>query len=397
VTPERPLRLHRTLIVSAGGAYLAWWGFVRASLPDAYNPFAGRLAVVACFFAVWAASYRSVAVARRLETWLAVLCALATAHYYYLFDRNHADLNWVVGSYITVTAVCAILQSARALLLYSLFVAALSIAILVRQPGRVFAVFLPGMLTSLLFANIGMRVRLRLLAERERAEALLLRANKDLESFSYSVAHDLRAPLRAMSGFSRILLEDYGDKVDEEGKRHLTRVSAQAEHMGRLVDALLGLSRFTRKELQREEVNLTQHAEEVAAELRTRHPSVVVAFVAQPGMIASCDPQLVRAVLENLLANAWKFSERKPEPRVSFACTVKDGRRVYVVEDNGVGFAMAYVDKLFAPFHRLHNASEYPGTGIGLATVQRVVERHGGRAWAEGVVNEGAKFYFTLD
>jgi signal transduction histidine kinase len=400
---QRQLRFHRTLLLASGGAYLAWWFFVHAALPHAFNPFLGRALVVACFVAVFAASYVSPAIARHLHGWFTACCCLATAHYFYLFDRNYEDLNWVVGSYITVTAVCAFLQTARALLVYSLFVAALSVALLLHHHGGSYVVFLPGMLTALLFANIGLRSRLRLnsrlqesLTETNKAEVALLRANRDLESFSYSVAHDLRAPLRAISGFSAVLLEDYGERVDAEGKQHLSRIAAGAETMGRLIEALLGLAKLTRTEAKRERVDLTMHAEAIAKELRAIHPERVVEFSNQADVVALGDSQLLRALLDNLIGNAWKFTEQQASPRIEFGCAVQDGVPVYFVKDNGAGFDMAYVKKLFAPFQRLHSAAEFPGTGIGLATVQRIVERHGGRVWAEGVVNDGATFYFTL-
>jgi signal transduction histidine kinase len=407
---QSQLRLHRLLLLSAGAGYLGWWLFVRAALPEAFNPIVSRVAVVACFLAVYAVSHAWKAVARTLESWLGVCCSLATAHYFYLFDRNNADLNWVVGSYITVTAVCAILQTSRTLLLYSLFVASLSVGMLVRHQGGAYVVFLPGMLTSLLFANVGLRSRLRILGrlqetnavayreltERKRAEAALVRANRDLESFSYSVAHDLRGPLRGIGGYSAVLLEDYGERLDEEGKHHLDRIAAGAETMGRLIDALLGLARLTRTELRRETVDLTQHAETIADQLRAAHPDRVVEFVNEAGVVAQGDAQLLLMLLDNLLGNAWKFTARTPSPRVTFGCIVKEEGAVYYVKDNGAGFDMAYAKKLFAPFHRLHRVADYPGTGIGLATVQRIVHRHDGLVWAEGTVDEGATFFFTL-
>jgi signal transduction histidine kinase len=400
---QRQLRVHRTLLLTAGTTYLVWWAFVRAFLPNAFNPLPSRIAVAACFFAVVLASYVSNAIARTLAGWLAVCAGLLTAHYFYLFDRNGADLNWVVGSYITVTAVCAILQTSRTLLLYSLFVALLSAAILSRHRGDAYVVFLPGMLTSLLFANIGLRLRFKLLArlqesvaQQSRAEAELVRANRDLEAFSYSVAHDLRTPLRGINGFSRILLEDYASKLDEEGSRHLDRIAAAAETMGLLIDALLKLARVTRRELERETIDLGETALAVVRDLREADRERRVDFEVQPGLVDRGDRQLLRVLLENLIGNAWKFTQRQPSARVVFGAKVEDGIPIYYVEDNGAGFDMTYAAKLFGPFRRLHAADDFPGTGIGLATVQRIVDRHGGRVWAEGAVNQGATFYFTL-
>ena len=399
----RQLRLQRRLLLLGGVAYLVWWLFVRLALPDAYNPLFGRVVVVLGFVAVLAASHASAAIARHLDGWLAACCCAATAHYFYLFDQNHADLNWVVGSYIMVTAVCAILQTSRSLLFYSLFAAAVSAAMLLRQSGVAFVVFLPGMITNLLFANIGLRGRLRLLArlrdslaEQQRAEAALRLANKELEAFSYSVAHDLRAPLRAVNGFSRALVDDFGASLDAQSKDHLDRIAAAGVQMGRLIDALLDLARVTRKTARREPVDLTQQASAAARQLLAADPGRAVAFESQQGVVATGDPQLLRTVLDNLLGNAWKFTALQPSPRVTFGCTVHDDVPVYFVRDNGAGFDMAYAATLFAPFQRLHTTAEFPGTGIGLATVRRIVERHGGRVWAEGTVNEGATVYFTL-
>jgi signal transduction histidine kinase len=398
LSPEaRTLRLYRTLLLAGGSAYLAWWVFVRFALPSAFNPFSSRAAVVAGFFAVLAASYRWSSVRARLDGALGTCCALATAHYFYLFDRNDQDLNWVVGSYIMVTAVSAILQTSRTLLLYSLFVAALSIGVLLRKTSFSYVVFLPGMLTNLLFANVGLRGRLRLLDRLKERESALELANRELESFSYSIAHDLRSPLRAINGFSRLLHDDYADRLDAEGKTHLERIGAGAETMGRLIDALLGLARVRRTQLARETVDMTEEADAVITELRQRHPERTVDFVSQAAVVATGDPQLLRVLLDNLLGNAWKFTERQPSPRISFGCSVRDGVPTYSVKDNGAGFDMAYVGKLFVPFQRLHNVTEFSGTGIGLATVQRIVERHGGTVWAEGRVDQGASFYFTLE
>jgi signal transduction histidine kinase len=410
-TDQRQLRLHRTLLVSISAVYVAWWFFVRLTLPDAFNPFGGRLLAVVPFFIVYAASFRSAFVARNLDGWLALCCCGATAHYFYLFDRNGADLNWMVGSYITVTAVCAVLQTSRALLLYSGFVALLSLGLLQRQAGASYVVFLPGMLTNLLLFNIGLQARLKLvarlelsnqvavreIAERKRAEAELKRTNRELESFSYSVAHDLRTPLRAMSGFAEVLAEDYGERLDDEGKSYLTRITAAAETMSRLIDALLSLARLTRKEMRREPVDLSQLAELSVEQLRSTHSEREVEAVVTPGMVAEGDPQLLRAVFENLLGNAWKFTEKRSPAQIEVGTLERDGAPAFFVKDNGAGFDMAHAGKLFAAFQRLHSVDEFPGTGIGLATVQRIVERHGGRVWAEGVVGAGATFFFTLE
>jgi PAS domain S-box-containing protein len=237
---------------------------------------------------------------------------------------------------------------------------------------------------------------IRDITERKRVEAALKLSNRELEAFSYSVAHDLRAPLRGINGFSRALLEDWGEKLDAEAKDYLERVCAGAERMGQLIDALLALSRVTRVQLQREAVSLTRLAEGVVRQLQASQPDRAVEFVNQEHVSAFGDPPLLRAVLENLLGNAWKFTRACPAPRIAFGAERTEGRLAYYVRDNGAGFDMAYAEKLFAPFQRLHSASEFAGTGIGLATVQRIVHRHGGRIWVESAVGQGATFHFTL-
>jgi len=244
-------------------------------------------------------------------------------------------------------------------------------------------------------AELEQRVEARtreLAAERAKLQA----ANKELEAFSYSVSHDLRAPLRSIDGFSRILLEDYADKLDEDGRENLHTVRAATQRMAVLIDDMLQLSRITRSEMRREMVDLGAIADEVARELQRAEPERRVEVVIHPHLSAVADGRLVRVVLENLIGNAWKFTGRQPEARIEIGrAHVPDGPAFYV-RDNGVGFDMTYVHKLFGAFQRLHTATEFPGTGVGLATVQRIVHRHGGRVWAEGRPGRGAAFYFTL-
>jgi light-regulated signal transduction histidine kinase (bacteriophytochrome) len=232
----------------------------------------------------------------------------------------------------------------------------------------------------------------RLLQAQANAEA----ANRELEAFSYSVAHDLRAPLRSIDGFSQALLEDYTDKIDEEGRRHLSFVRESAQQMGRLIDDLLGLSRVTRAELCRLPVDLSVLARDVAAQLGRAEPERQVEIVIGDGIGAEGDAPLLRIALENLLGNAWKFTGKHAVARIEVDMMLVGGETVYLVRDNGAGFDPAYQDKLFGVFQRLHSTHEFEGTGIGLATVKRIVGRHGGRIWATGEVNGGATFYFTL-
>jgi light-regulated signal transduction histidine kinase (bacteriophytochrome) len=221
-------------------------------------------------------------------------------------------------------------------------------------------------------------------------------ANRELEAFCYSVSHDLRSPLRALDGFSQELLQNYADLLDEQGRHYLRRIRAGTQRMGQLIDDLLRLSRVTRAEMRRDRVDLTTLAEAVVAEMREREPARLVSLSVRPGLTAECDPQLICVVLENLLANAWKFTAKNPAAVIAFDRTDDADRPAFVVRDNGAGFDMAFREKMFGVFQRLHSDRDFPGTGIGLATVQRIVRRHGGDVWAEGAVGRGAAFYFTI-
>lgn len=232
-----------------------------------------------------------------------------------------------------------------------------------------------------------------LVAERTIA---LETANQELEAFSYSVSHDLRAPLRSIDGFSQVLLEDYTDKLDEAGKDHLQRVRNASQRMGELIDDLLMLSRVTRREMHRNAIDLSKLAHKIAAQLREDQPDRSVEFMIQEGQTAHGDPHLLRIVLDNLFENAWKYSSKEAQAQIEFGAMEADGKPAYYVRDNGAGFDMKYAGKLFGAFQRLHKTEEFEGTGIGLATVARIIHRHGGRVWAEGEVGKGATFYFTL-
>jgi light-regulated signal transduction histidine kinase (bacteriophytochrome) len=221
-------------------------------------------------------------------------------------------------------------------------------------------------------------------------------ANRELEAFSYSVAHDLRAPLRGLDGFSQALIEDYADKLGDEGRGYLGHLRDSAQMMGRLIDDLLALSRVTRADLVREPVDLSDLARSVATQLQRAWPDRRIEVVIAAGVVAEGDARLLRIALENLLGNAWKFTGKRAEPRIEVGVTSRDENSGYFVRDNGAGFDMAYASKLFGAFQRLHSIDEFEGTGIGLATVQRIINRHGGRIWAIGEVDHGATFYFTL-
>jgi signal transduction histidine kinase/DNA-binding response OmpR family regulator len=222
-------------------------------------------------------------------------------------------------------------------------------------------------------------------------------ANQELEAFSYSVSHDLQAPLRGIMGYSRMLQEDYGEKLDDTGWQYLEKLQVAGKQMSSLIEALLGLSRVTRAEMRRQNVNLSDLARSIAENLQSSDLGRQVNFVIADGLVATCDLPLVKIVLENLLANAWKFTGKTPHGRIEFGIQGSDRGPVFFVRDNGVGFDMQHADKLFGAFQRLHGASEFPGTGIGLATVQRIINRHGGRIWAEAAEDHGATFYFTLN
>jgi signal transduction histidine kinase len=237
-------------------------------------------------------------------------------------------------------------------------------------------------------ARLEQRVALRTLE--------LTAANRELESFSYSVSHDLRAPLRAIDGFAQALREDEGGRLSPEGLALLGRLQAAAGRMGQLIDDLLRLSRVTRAEPRREPVDLSALAASVLDELRQSEPGREVDLSLQPGLATQGDPRLLRVLLENLLGNAWKFTSKRSGARIEFFSEIRDGLSRYIVRDNGVGFDMAYAGKLFSPFQRLHKATEFPGTGIGLATAQRIFHRHGGQLDVQAAPGEGATFSFTL-
>ena len=236
------------------------------------------------------------------------------------------------------------------------------------------------------------------LLEKQVAErgSQLEAAQRELETFSYSISHDLQAPLRHIDGFSRALLDDYGQLLDKKAQEYLSRICQAAGKMSQLIDAVQQLARVARSELNRQPVNLSVAAQVIALELKHAAPKRQVEMSIEEGVTTEADPRLARQLMEILIGNAWKFTAKTDAVLIEFGCQQKDGQTVYFVRDNGVGFDMAYADKLFSVFHRLHRADEFEGSGVGLAIAQRIVGRHGGRIWAESAPGEGATFYFTF-
>ncbi len=233
-------------------------------------------------------------------------------------------------------------------------------------------------------------------AEAEQAKARLETVNKELEAFTYSVSHDLRAPLRAISGFTEAVVEDYGPRLDAEGKRYLGLIQSNAHQMGQLIDDLLNFSRLSRVPMSDARIEMGALAATVFDELRALEPERRIVFEIGHVPAARGDPSLVRQVLANLLSNAIKFTRTREQAEIDFGYRPELEEGAYYIRDNGVGFDMTYVGKLFGVFQRLHPAAEFEGNGVGLALVQRILSRHGGRAWAEGAVGQGAVFYFAL-
>jgi PAS domain S-box-containing protein len=277
----------------------------------------------------------------------------------------------------------------------------------IRKDGSVIPLRLNGMLIT---GNDGRNYIWSIvedIADRKLAERQILELNVDLErrvaertrqleAFSYSVSHDLRAPLRAIQGFSQILAEQYAGRLEAAGREYLDRILRAAARMGELIDDLLQLAHVSGSRLTVETVNLSEMARLVLGELQEREPGRNVAADVQDGVSARGDAKLLRIVLDNLLGNAWKFTAKKEQATIQFGATTQDGEQVIFVKDNGAGFDMSYADRLFGVFQRLHGANEFEGTGVGLATVERVVALHGGRIWAAADVGKGATFYFTL-
>lgn len=310
-----------------------------------------------------------------------------------------------------ITAIAAELSFTKYISVFGIFNLAGHFFMLVSVFCIYRAIVVTGLMqpTSLLFRNLKESEEKISGLNREllRHVAELQESNRELDAFSYTVSHDLRAPLRAIDGFSLVLFEDYADKLDDEGRDYLQRLRAASQRMTQLIEDLLNLSRSGRIELVRSEVDLSDLARDIAENLRKTQPERDVEFVIAPGLRVSGDERLLRVALDNLLGNGWKFTARRDRGRIELGVLAaglggeqtgqeEAGQNIYYVKDDGAGFDMAYADRLFAPFQRLHSRDEFAGTGIGLATVKRIIDRHGGRIWAESAPGQGATFYFTL-
>ncbi len=315
--------------------------------------------------------------------------AVAFAFFILLCGTSHATDVWTLwspdyGAQALVKMATAMVSVATALLLWPLFPHALAL------PSA----------AQMSLANAALRRenedRKRIEASLRATEAELRAANKELESFAYAVSHDLRAPLRAMTGFSDALIEDFGDQLSETAQSYLREISHAGQHMGDLIDGILQLSRATRGQLQREPIDLSALARKLGGELENDDPDRRMAWSIEDGLTVRGDRRMIEIVLRNLLANAWKYSAGAAAPCIRLYGEERDGRRFVCISDNGAGFDMAHAGKLFQPFQRLHRHDEFPGIGIGLSTVQRIVQRHGGIIAAEGAVGRGATFRFFL-
>lgn len=392
-------------------------------LPHAGDPNQlGTLFVVGTAYVVGALLY---AFAGRIPPWaLASVLAIGTVHITAVAYFSGELPSPLIFFYLWVLIYSAYFFERRTAGLEIVFVGInFAVLISIREPTSGEAWWVVGMGSMLVATGLvaAMRLRgevlvaslLRNVRERERAQrevalhrdhleelveertAALRIANSELEAFSYSVSHDLRAPLRSLDGFSQALIEDYGGRLEGEGEDYLRRIRTASQRMALLIDDMLLLSRLSRSDMSRDEVDLSRIALEVAAELREAEPGREVTVEVAPGLVADADPRLVRVLMQNLIGNAWKFTSKREAATIEVARANPEAD-AFMVRDDGVGFDMAYSDKLFGAFQRLHSAGDFEGTGVGLATVQRIVNRHGGRVWAEAEPDSGATFYFTL-
>lgn len=407
--PERELRLYRRLCLLVGGVYLLWWAAVEGMLPRAYNPLFSRLVVCTSIMAIVGASYASAWVRRHIRVlWTAGLW-LMTAHYFYLFFENSGDINWVVGSFITVTAVCLGLLSRASMLAYSAFATALSIGLVIALPALRSSVFLPGVLTVLLQANIGLHSRLGVLrdlaasnAERaqralelRRSNEALARSNQDLQRFAYIASHDLVTPLRSIASFVDLLGSTYGETLDAQAKDWLARTAHSVEVLQMLIRDLLEYSRLDIEPRATERVSMRDVLDRATALLDAPiRESGAAIEVADLPEVTGDRSQLVQLWM-NLVGNAVKY-RAEGAPRIRIAAEVREDAWQFTIRDNGIGIAPKHQQQVFEIFKRLHDQKTYPGTGIGLAICRRVVDRHGGKIWVESTPGEGSTFLFTI-
>ncbi len=406
---ERELWLYRRLCLFVGAIYLVWWVAVELLLPQAYNPLLGRLAVVVAIWAIVAASYASPWVREHIRVLWTCSLWLLTAHYFYLFYENAGDINWVVGSFITVTAVSLAMMSRMALFGYSGFAAALSIGVVIAIPPLRHSVFGPGLLTVLLQANIGLNSRLGVLrdlaasnherelraAELRRTNAALARSNLDLQRFAYIASHDLQTPLRSIASFVDLLRSTYGDTFDAQAKDWLARTSHSVDHLQILIRDLLEYSRVDAEPRAFTKVSMRDVLDEARSLLDAviRDGKATVTADELPEVIGDRG-QLVQ-LLTNLVGIAIKYRGAEP-PRVHITAQTRSDDWLFEVRDNGIGIAAKHHQQVFEIFKRLHDQKEYPGTGIGLAICRRVADRHGGKIWVESTPGEGSAFFFTI-
>lgn len=384
--------------MAVGGAtYLMWWLSVELFLPGSFNPIGSRLLVVFYCLIMSVASFFSTSISRHISTWFLSCLCLITIHYYYLFHQNQVDINWVVGSYITVIAACSCLQTKAEFFGYSVCVLVLSGVLCLFDRILLRSVFLPGILTIVVIFYIGLRSRLSLLTTLSQQNLTLQELNHELEAFSSSVSHDLRAPLRTIVGFSEIILADHGATLNEDVKKLFNRIIKGGEKMAELIESLLYMSKITRQEIRRTEVDLSELCLKILENLKEENANRPATFKVEKNLRVFGDPTLLEAALVNLVGNAWKFTGRKSETIIEFGARELDGKKIFFLADNGAGFNMKYVNKLFGVFQRLHSEKEFIGTGVGLATVKSIIKRHGGRIWAESEPGRGATFYFTLE
>lgn len=406
-TAERELRRYRRLCLLVGTAYFAWWIAVEALLPHAYNPLPGRLAVVGASLAIVPASYASAFVRRHVRVlWIASVWLVA-AHYFYLFYENGGDTNWIVGSFITVTAVCLGMFSRATMFATSALIAALSLALVIALPQLRSSVFLPGILTVLLQANIGLHTRLGVLRDlatsnqerlqrgvalRQSNEALV-RSNLELQRFAYIASHDLQTPLRSIGSFVELIATTY--ELDAQGKDWLARTTQSVEALQSLIRDLLEYARIETEPRGFAKVAMTEAFAHARSLLDAAIRETSASVIADPLPEVTGDRSQLVQLLLNLVGNAIKYrSAASPEIHV----TVQDTGDAwqFAVRDNGIGIAPRHQQQVFEIFKRLHDQKTYPGTGIGLAICRRVVDRHGGKLWVESTPGEGSTFFFTI-